>query len=495
MRFRLVLFLSALVAAFSMSVAVSMAAVGNEYFDGKDKAVDTAAPDLFRLDPDDLEPGCYEVGRFLSAGLQDMGDENEELQLRVFDIFGASVDQVLVAGENSGYQIYNTFDTGSINNDADIDPNQTATDMQALDGDDVDEGDTIVCKSDHEDSGQNEPYIEDGLPGEVAAVNRPIIQPEIAALGVSAVEPLNTYKVGFGYSIERWYEPHVIADNPAFELDLTDPMAAWSDFTHVWVPTRIDGPVFDATEDGPGVMRVNDIDDFGESFASPHYERADHGQPDVFHMNGDPQAYLHNSVDGPDGSGRGPWGLLTFTTQGDLPISWKVKASLAPVDYMREVVLSDDFLRDWEGDWQAYYCGEGPKPTIPIAPGTNSPAPRECDENPPVVTPPTPPAPAPTNVTNNTTIVQAAPAATVADRCVSDRRVRVTLSKKARKGTIRYVGAKGARTAKARRSGGRLRATADFRGMETEAGAYATVTVREKTKSGWHKRTRLFKLC
>jgi hypothetical protein len=492
MRFRLVLFLSALAAVFSMSAAVAMAAVGNEYHDGKDLAVDTAAPDLFRLDKDDLEPGCHQT-RFLSAGLVDIGDENEELQVKVLDIAPFSVDQVLVAGEDSGYNVYNDFSTGHPGSDPDIDPNQTATDMQGLDGDDVDEDATIVCVSDHEDNGQNEPYIMDGLPGEVAALNRPIIQPLVAALGVSAVEPLNTYKLGFGYSVE-WYDDHTIADSPAFTLDLTDPMAAWSDFTHVWVPTRIDGPVYDATDEGPGVMRVNDIDDFGESFASPHFEKSDHGQPTVFHMNGDPQAYLHNSVTGPDGSGRGPWGLLTFTTQGDLPISWKVKASLAPVDYLREVEVDDDFLRDWEADWQAYYDGEGPKPTIPLAPGTNSPAP---DVDAPIINLPQqgPPASTGSSTVNNTTIIQSTPAMSVSNRCVSGKKVRVTLSKRARKGTIRYVGANGARTAKARRSNGRLRAMADFRGMETEAGAYATVTVREKTKSGWRKSSRLFKLC
>ena len=303
----------------------------------------------------------------MSDGLVDLGDRNEELQVRVADIWPASIDQVLVAGETSGYRVYNTFDTGSINNDADIDPNQTATDMMAFDGKNVDEGDTIVCKSDHEDSGQNEPYVQDGLPGEVAAKNRPIIQPTLAALGVSAISNLNTYKAGFGYSVERWYAPHTIADSPAFTLDLTDPMASWFGFTHVWIPTR-------AEQDG--VLRHNDIDDFGESFADPHSELADHGQIEVFHMNGDPQAYLHNSVTGPDGSGRGPAGLLTFTTQGDLPISWTVKASLAPEAYSRSVELTDAFLRDWENDWQAFYAGTGPKPTLALAPGTNAPAPR-----------------------------------------------------------------------------------------------------------------------
>lgn len=472
MRFRFVLFLSALVASFSLAAATSFAAV---YHDGKDRAVSSASPDLFRLDARHLEPGCYEAGRLLSDGLIDVGDVNEELQVRVHDIAGFSVDQVLVAGENSGYSVYNTFDTGSINNDADIDPNQTATDMRGLGGDDVDEGDTIVCVSDHEDSGQNEPYISDGLPGEVAALNRPIIQPTLAALGVSAVSNLNTYKLGFGYSIERWYAPHTIADNPPYTLDLTDPMGSPFGFTHVYVPTRVEQD---------GVLRVNDIDDFGESFDNPHSEQADHGQPVVFHENGDAQAYLHNSLN-PDGSGRGPLGLLTFTTQGDLPISWTVKSSLAPEAYTRSVEVTDDFLRAWEKSWQDYYEGKGPKPTLPLAPGTNAPAPR------PGVVVNVPPTPAP--AINTTTIVQ--PAAVVVNQCVSGRTAMVKLAKKARKGSIQYVGKKGLRTTKARKSHGRLRARADFRGVTAEPGTYSAVRVRAKMKSGWSESSRLFKLC
>ena len=41
---------------------------------------------------------------------------------------------------------------------------------------------------------------------EVAAINRPIIQPLVSCLGASAIEPLNTYKVGFGYTVEEWYD-------------------------------------------------------------------------------------------------------------------------------------------------------------------------------------------------------------------------------------------------------------------------------------------------
>ena len=75
------------------------------------------------------------------------------------------------------------------------------------------------------------------------------------------------------------------------------------------------------------------------------------------------------------------------------------------------------------------------------------------------------------------------------------RSVRLVLSKSARKGSIRYLGSKGMRTVKARRSKGRLRATANFRGVAAEAGTYTAVTVREKTKGGWREHSRLFKLC
>jgi hypothetical protein len=473
MRFRLALFVSA--TAATLAVGTAAASADNSY---GDKAVADDAP-TFRLNPYTLEPGCY---RGWTDAHVDFGDTKKSAHISVDPRANYSVDQALIPGKNSGYVVYSTFDTGTSSSDPDVDPDQTAVNLEA-DGDDVDKGDIIVCISDHEDSGQNEPY-EQAANGEVAAVNRPIIQPTIAALGVSAVQPLNTYKLGLGYTIERWYAPHMIADSPPFTLALTDPQGFLKDangiFTHVFVKTRAEQP---------GVRRVNDIDDFGESFADPHSERSDHGQPEVFNVNGDLQAYLHNSVTAPDGSGRGPLGLLTFTTQGDLPISWTVKASLAPERYTREVDLTDDELRGWEQDWQDYYAGKGPKPTLPVAPGTNAPAPEAGVI---VNLPPGPPA----TVTNNhTTIVQSAPAV-VSNRCVSGRSVRVWLNKNARKGSIRYLGAKGMKTVKARRSMGRLRATADFRGMSTETGTYAAVTVREKMKKGgWREHSRLYKLC
>jgi hypothetical protein len=156
----------------------------------------------------------------------------------------------------------------------------------------------------------------------------------VIACFVSAVEGLNTYKVGFGYTTEQWYEPFAeVGLGP-----ITDPM-----------------------------------------------QFADHV---VFHKNGDPYAYLHKSLPGTINGGawpaafqealadqtKAPMDLFTFTAQGDLPLKWTVKPSLAPTSYSRSVALTDDALRAWEASWQAYYKG-GPKPAMPLAPGTNSPAP------------------------------------------------------------------------------------------------------------------------
>ena len=71
---------------------------------------------------------------------------------------------------------------------------------------------------------------------------------------------------------------------------------------------------------------------------------------------------------------RARWARSCFTAQGDLPLRWAVKASLAPAGYGRFVELTDTQLRAWEASWQAYYDG-GAKPTMPLCPGTNSPAP------------------------------------------------------------------------------------------------------------------------
>ena len=233
----------------------------------------------------------------------------------------------------------------------------------------IDKGDVIVCVSDHGDDSRNLAYVSDGLPGEVAAVDRPIIKPVMSCLGASAIEPLNTYKVGFGYATEQWYTP--FAEFPY----ITDPQH-FAD--HVLIKYRADQP---------GVRRINDFDEYGEAYSDPHSEKSNYGQPIVFHKNGDPQAYLHKSLPGTINGGTWPapfveamadqtsaLGLLTFTAQGDLPLRWTVKASLATEDSARYAELTDDALRAWEASWQAYYDG-GAKPTMALCPGTNSPAP------------------------------------------------------------------------------------------------------------------------
>ena len=42
-----------------------------------------------------------------------------------------------------------------------------------------------------------------------SVINRPKIQPVVTCLGASAIEPLNTYKAGFGYKIPQGYTPPV----------------------------------------------------------------------------------------------------------------------------------------------------------------------------------------------------------------------------------------------------------------------------------------------
>jgi hypothetical protein len=378
-----------------------------------DFAVKDDAP-KFRLNPLTLEPGCFQLGvsftyRDVDADAHiDVQQLVKEAHISVDPGANFSIDQALIPGKNSGYKVYNTFDTGTVDNDADIDPDQTATDLAALGGDDVDYASKIiVCVSDHP-ADQNEPYIEDGLPGEVAAVNRPIIQPLLACIGASAIEPLNTYKVGFGYDVEQWYDftwADAFRNDGVFGpgLSFGDPQGFDTDgddhADHVFIKYRAEQA---------GVRRFNDFDEYGEEYSNPHYEKTGYGQPVIFHEDGDAEAYLHKSLPGTvDGGGLGAaWeealadqtsalGLLTFTAQGDLPMSWHLKASLAPESYARSVMLDDAALRAWEAAWQAYYDGAGAKPTTPLCPGTNSPARDNVN--------PTPAAPAPAPVTNTQT--------------------------------------------------------------------------------------------
>jgi hypothetical protein len=328
----------------------------------------------FRLNPDTLEPGCFVGARMASTHIDleylAEGDYVKELHISVKKDAPFSVDQVLVPSKRDGYAVYDSaFDTGTTTHDPDIDPGQTAVDMFAPNLDSIAKADVIVCVSDHGDASRNLAYVSDGLPGEVAAVDRPVIKPVVSCLGSSAIEPLNTYKVGFGYKTERWYTP--FAEFPY----ITDPQHFAN---HVLIKYRADQP---------GVRRINDFDEYGEAYNDPHSEKTNYGQPIVFHKNGDPEAYLHKSLPGTVDGNIWPapfqeafadqtsaLGLLTFTTQGDLPLRWTVKASLATEDSARYAELTDDALRAWEASWQAYYDG-GAKPTMPLCPGTNSPAP------------------------------------------------------------------------------------------------------------------------
>ena len=452
------------VAALAAGVGL-MAFASPAMADFGDVAVDRDAP-KFRLNPYTLEPGCFQLGsgykyRDVEADAHiDVQELQKQAHITVEPDANFSIDQALIPGKHSGYNIYNKFDTGTVDNDADIDPDQTATDLEAPDGDDVDyAGKIIVCVSDHP-AEQNEPYIEDGLPGEVAAINRPIIQPIVSCLGASAVEPLNTYKVGFGYEVEQWYDPYW-ADQFRHDgvfgpgLSFGDPQAFDTDgddeFDHVFIKNR-------AEQDG--VRRYNDFDEFGEQFNDPHSEKTSYGQPVVFHRNGDPYAYLHKSLPGTvDGGGiLGVWhealadqtsalGLLTFTAQGDLPLSWAVKASLAPEAYGRSAELDDSTLRAWEASWQAYYDG-GAKPTMPLCPGTNSPAPDATV----VVNLPqqqTPVAPGSTNtITREITTVQTVAGATMVQQGTA--KAAKKSAKKAKRSCMKKAKAKKSKKAKKR---------------------------------------------
>ena len=188
MRFRLVLFLSALAATFAVGTTASLA--DSSY---GDKAVADDVP-TFRLNPYTLEPGCY-LARDLADAHVDFGDSVKSAHIKVRPRANFSVDQALIPGKKSGTSSTTRSTRGPAPTIPDIDPDQTGVNLEAGGGDDVDKRDIVVCISDHEDSGQNEPY-EQAADGEVAATNRPIIQPTLAALGVSAIEPLEHLQAG-----------------------------------------------------------------------------------------------------------------------------------------------------------------------------------------------------------------------------------------------------------------------------------------------------------
>jgi hypothetical protein len=476
-RFRLALSASALCAILAVPAA-AQAVPG-------DRGISDPVPGSFRLNDDTLEPGCFVPGRFAPADVDShlvigVDGLSEEAHVSVSNGASFSVDQVLVPSPIDGYRVVNTFDTGTVNNDADIDPNQTATLLKSP-SQFVSQNDIIVCVSGHGDAAQNEPYQqEDG--GLVSAKNRPIIAPKVTALGASAIDPLNTYKLGFGYDTERWYsKPSFLnaEDNPLGIPSVTDPNAfpspTYGDNLPGFVgmlPRPADFP-YDA-------QRVNDVDAAGEPWFFP---TPAHGQNFLFKQGGDDTAWIDDGgVPGPGQS------LLTVLTRGDFPISWTLRPSLGAPDTERSVEFSNADFDAWEQGWQDYYCGKGPHPDLPLAPGSNSPDPRDC----PVVINPPESMPQPTPVVNVTTPAPVVNTTVVQAKCVSNRVIRMKFGKKVRRASARMNG----KLYRAHRSGGVLRAKVSLKGMSAAPGQY--VAIKVKTKKRGHKavtRTRLYKIC
>ena len=421
---------------FKPLLAVATASAGllvgasSAYALAGDQAIDGSSP--FRLNPYTLEPGCFAWSHRSDVDLDDHidltalvdGDLVEELHVTVDDGAKYSVDQVLVAGRFAGYRIYNTFDTGTSGTDPDVDPNQTAVDLFGPDGSSfIDKDDVVLCVSDHNDNVSNEPYLQEAG-GMVSAKNRPIIQPVVTCLGVSAIEPLNTYKAGFGYEIERSYVP----DRFTALFGITDPNASdtngdgWPDA--VRLNPREDGP-YDA-------RRVNDVDSFGEEFSG---DKDDYGQTRKFSLDGDPYAWTLSNNNDPDTLSH----LITFTAEGDLPLTWTLRPSLASSTSTRSASIDLAFLAAWEASWQAYFDGTGPAPDMLLCPGTNRPA--RDSIAPPAAAPAAPAAP-----TNTTTIIEKTTVQTVAGQTVVK-----TVGKKASKKASCMRKAKAKKSAKAKK--------------------------------------------
>ena len=500
MRIRLALIVSA---AFAVLVPATASAVPG------DPAISNPVPGVFRLNDRTLEPGCFVPGR---SGVVDIDTHilvgptslSSEIHINVDDGAPFSIDEVLVPSTTDGYKVVDKFDTGSGVNDEDIDPGQTATGLTSGTAF-VDPADVIVCVSEnHGDVLQNEPYAQEAG-GLVSAKNRPIITPKVVGFGESAIDPLNTYKIAWGYDTPQWYvrnpfETEIGNDNALFP-SVTDPNAFPSPAFFTNLPgfddldPRVDG-VFDA-------QRVNDVEDARGAFLFPIPAE---GQNFLFRQGGDSTAWID------DGGVPGPGlGLLTVLTQGDLPVTWTTRASLASPDKKRTASFTPADFDAWEQGWQNYYCGKGPHPTLPLAPGTNSPDPRDCPvvinlpESLPAPTPsnPTPQVvtvPVPTPVVSplsvNTTTAPTNSAiqhdTKVATTCHSSRVIHIVWSKMATGGTLLYRN----KVVHAKRSNGRLRATADLRGMVGTPGAYMKVVQLTTYRGGIHRSyIRPFKVC
>ncbi len=359
MQVRFALFLSALLAVFSLAATSAFASGG---VPGDDAILSTSP---FRLNPRTLEPACYRADHITDVDSHVLFDSGvaEEAHITVLDGSAISVDEALVPDPYGGYNVVDNFDTGTIDNDPDIDPGQTATGLRSP-GRWVDNHDIIVCVSKHGDAGQNEPY-ESQPNGEVAAKNRPTITPTITGLGLSAIGDLHTFKVGFGYTTNNgadWYaDPNSLFD-PLFPVALTDPELLFGDqFVEI-----------DARADQAGVRRVNDIDVAGEQYSPFDHDTADHGQIQVFRKLGDPNGSFCVAPDNCGGS-LGVFHLLAFAAQGDLPMTWTVKPSLADDSHKKSVGLTETQFLAWYKSWQDVYAGTASQPLYPLAPGTNPP--------------------------------------------------------------------------------------------------------------------------
>jgi hypothetical protein len=483
-----------------------------------DRAINRQSP--FRLEDRTLEPGCFVPGRFSNADVDShltigLNPLSEEMHITVSDGASYSIDQVLVPSTTDGYNVVNTFDTGTVNNDPDIDPGQTATGLHSPTRF-IDNRDVIVCISGHGDAAQNEPYNQEAG-GLVSAKNRPILTPKVTAFGVSAILGLKTYRIGFGYDATKWYAKPAFLDSedhPLFIPTVTDPNGFISPTigdnlpAYVSLFPRADSDSYDA-------RRVNDVDKAGESWtAFPPFneDSANDGQTFLFSQKGDLTAWTDDPTSRNDDRN-----LFTDLTQGDFPISWTLRPSLAAPGSKRSVTftLADYFA--WNKSWQDYYAGKGPLPSLPLAPGTNSPTPDPTITvivNPQVTLPPaTPTNPTPTPVpvapvTNNNTTVNPNPvtvggvtpaggsaianAVAGKEKCTSTRVIRFSWAKGTKKGVLRYWN----KRTTGKMSNGRLHASADFRGYTATHGDVLKVTQIGVRASG---RTvvlqRLFKAC
>src|SRR5262249_9542274 len=157
-------------------------------------------------------------------------------------------------------------------------------------------------------------------------------------------------------TVEKWYAAPTYDGAGAFPFMplITDPNA---------VPTNIFSglPLYvrmDTREDGAyDARRVNDMDTFADEFAGNEDDR---GQVELFSAAGDPTAWTLSNENEADTLGH----LITFTAQGDLPLTWTLRPSLGAPSTKRTVTIDQDFLDSWNQAWQNWCAFQGPKPTL-----------------------------------------------------------------------------------------------------------------------------------